>query len=302
MFVLIKEFIRKNKKQTISIIGLVVIIIIILISSNNSKIKKKEKEIELIDTEEIFINEIDEDLEKEINSNNENDDQTLINLKEKKNKIKLDDQSDKIIINNKKIKKENKSKIKNKDKERKNKISQNNNPLELINKLHRGLKKMSTEKSFNENEVTSLIDNVFNIEKMISMIVGKKWESIEDKKKSFLILQFREYVAKNYFKRFSKIKDLKFIDQQTEQIKKNILLVSTTLVVNDGKKVNLNIDYLLSKNQNEWKVFDVLLDGAVSEIATKKSEFRSFIKKNNIDELINALDKINSNILKSKKE
>ena len=45
MFVLIKEFIRKNKKQTISIIGLVVIIIIILISSNNSKIKKKKKKL-----------------------------------------------------------------------------------------------------------------------------------------------------------------------------------------------------------------------------------------------------------------
>ena len=42
MFVLIKEFIRKNKKQTISIIGLVVIIIIVIISLNNPTIKKEE--------------------------------------------------------------------------------------------------------------------------------------------------------------------------------------------------------------------------------------------------------------------
>ena len=43
------------------------------------------------------------------------------------------------------------------------------------------------------------------------------------------------------------------------------------------------------KNNGEWKIFDVLLAGSVSEIATKKSEFNSFISNNNIEGLIQAL-------------
>ena len=45
---------------------------------------------------------------------------------------------------------------------------------------------------------------------------------------------------------------------------------------------------------NTWKIFDVLLDGSVSEIATKKSEFRIYIKEKKIDELIEVLKKFNS--------
>ena len=55
-----------------------------------------------------------------------------------------------------------------------------------------------------------------------------------------------------------------------------------------GKKSNL-----LHLKDNTWKIFDVLLDGSVSEIATKKSEFRIYIKEKKIDELIEALKKFN---------
>ena len=57
---------------------------------------------------------------------------------------------------------------------------------------------------------------------------------------------------------------------------------------NDEK---VSISYLLSLKSQEWKIFDVLLAGSVSEIATKKSEFKSFIVDGNINPLIDALKK-----------
>ena len=57
---------------------------------------------------------------------------------------------------------------------------------------------------------------------------------------------------------------------------------------NDEK---VSISYLLSLKRQEWKIFDVLLAGSVSEIATKKSEFKSFIANGNINPLIDALKK-----------
>ena len=35
----------------------------------------------------------------------------------------------------------------------------------------------------------------------------------------------------------------------------------------------------LDQTNNSWKIFDVLIDGSISEIATKKSEFKNFINQ-----------------------
>ena len=69
------------------------------------------------------------------------------------------------------------------------------------------------------------------------------------------------------------------------------MLVKTDLVV-DKEKVSIN--YLLLFDNNKWRIFDVLLAGSISEIATKKSEFSSFIRDGKITPLINALKKQNS--------
>ena len=69
---------------------------------------------------------------------------------------------------------------------------------------------------------------------------------------------------------------------KTELVQKGLISSKSLIIfVDDGSK------------DNTWKIFDVLLDGSVSEIATKKSEFRIYIKEKKIDELIKALKKFN---------
>ena len=65
---------------------------------------------------------------------------------------------------------------------------------------------------------------------------------------------------------------------------------------NDEK---VSISYFLSSKRQEWKIFDVLLAGSVSEIATKKSEFKSFIADGNINPLIDALKKKNKTLIEN---
>ena len=68
-------------------------------------------------------------------------------------------------------------------------------------------------------------------------------------------------------------------------------MIKSHLILSDDEKVSIN--YLLSLKNEKWKIFDVLLAGSVSEIATKKSEFKSFIKDGDINPLIEALSKKN---------
>ena len=80
-----------------------------------------------------------------------------------------------------------------------------------------------------------------------------------------MITVFKRYISKNYLDRFSKIQEISFEDEEKKNLIRSILNKSN-LVIN---KEIISIDYLLSFNKNSWKIFDVLLDGAISEIATK---------------------------------
>ena len=89
---------------------------------------------------------------------------------------------------------------------------------------------------------------------------------------------------------FQKIVNPSFKISSEKKIGKNYKLVKTYLILKNNEQVEIN--YLLTKKKNKWKIFDVLLAGSISEIATKKSEFKEYLEKDNIDELINALNVI----------
>ena len=123
---------------------------------------------------------------------------------------------------------------------------------------------------------------------------GDQWKNVSNEKRKEVIDIFEEYIAKNYVRRFSKMKDFSFVENREQNVGK-FVMVRSNLVINKSEKVSFS--YLLSKDTNKWKVFDVLLAGSVSEIATKKSEFKSFIKGENIDPLIDALKKKNKDLI-----
>ena len=140
-----------------------------------------------------------------------------------------------------------------------------------------------------------IINNTYDIEKMLNMILGNAWKNSNLEKQKKISLVFEEYVAKNYLKRFVKIKDVKFKIKEKKNIKNKFIIVKTNLIPYNGDEVSIN--YLLVNKNGKWKIFDVLLAGSVSEIATKKSEFSGFLKEGKIDKLIEALNKKNSILL-----
>jgi phospholipid transport system substrate-binding protein len=46
----------------------------------------------------------------------------------------------------------------------------------------------------------------------------------------------------------------------------------------------------MHKTPSGWKIIDVYLDGTVSELALRRSEFSGIVKRENFDALIAALD------------
>ena len=171
-----------------------------------------------------------------------------------------------------------------------------NEATQTISKLHQGLKKISGQNAGIYNTTKKLITETYDTEKMLKMIIGDSWKNLNKEIKKEIINVFEEYIAKNYIKRFSKIKNLQFSSLEEKKIG-NYKTVKSNLILDNDEKIS--ISYLLSPKRQEWKIFDVLLAGSVSEIATKKSEFKSFIVDGNINPLIDALKKKNKTLIEN---
>ncbi len=179
----------------------------------------------------------------------------------------------------------------NKKAEKKNEINKFYTPEEVVNNLHTGLKKVSEKISDSPTDLLNLVKNTYNAEKMITKIIGDTWKKTNKKDQQEIVIIFQEYIAKNYFKRFKKISSPIFKYKESKKINEKLMLIKTILVVD---KEEVSVNYLLIFDKNQWKIFDVLLAGSISEIATKKSEFSSFISDGKISPLIDALKKQNS--------
>ena len=233
----------------------------------------------------------------DLSKNNEVEIQELKNKQTAKNELSKpirpsEKKPKKSIIKNQ-LEKTQKSKLKQaaKNPDKKNQSKTSSTPKEVVNNLHFGLKKVSKKKSNSPIDLINLVKNTYNAEKMIEKIIGDTWKKTNKKDQEEIIIIFQEYIARNYLKRFRKIKNPAFNYKESKKIGEKFMLVKTDLVVD---KEEVSINYLLLFDDNKWRIFDVLLAGSISEIATKKSEFSSFISDGKITPLINALKKQNS--------
>ncbi len=66
------------------------------------------------------------------------------------------------------------------------------------------------------------------------------------------------------------------------------VIVETQLQPKDGDAVSLN--YLVRKDdKGTWRIVDVFLNGTISELATRRSEFGAIVQHDGIAALVNSL-------------
>ena len=67
------------------------------------------------------------------------------------------------------------------------------------------------------------------------------------------------------------------------------VMVKSQIVKANGEPVK--VDYMMRRNGDNWLICDIYLDSAISEGATRRSEFTAILKKDGIDGLIAALNR-----------
>jgi len=127
------------------------------------------------------------------------------------------------------------------------------------------------------------IRQAFDIPFMTRLAVGPDWNSLTQAQQAQVTEAFERYVAAVYAERFHKYAG----EQLTvtgEQASPAGVVITSLIKPSDGEAVHIN--YLMRSD----KIADVYLNGTISELATRRSEFSGILKASGINGLIAALN------------
>lgn len=133
-----------------------------------------------------------------------------------------------------------------------------------------------------------VLDAQFDIPFMAEKSVGRHWKSAEPEERKALVHTFKRFTVANYAGRFDGYSGQRFETLGEEPSSRGTQLVRSQLVQSDGEIVQLN--YRLRPVDGRWRIIDVYLNGTVSELALRRSEYTSLIQREGFDALLSALD------------
>ena len=134
------------------------------------------------------------------------------------------------------------------------------------------------------------VEKTFDVALMAQASVGAYWDKMTADQRNQLIDAFRNFTIANYAHSFHSYDGEKFVTTDAKETPRKDIIVYSAIVKADGDKVS--IDYLLrAGGDNNYKVIDVFLDGSISQLATRRSEYTSVIRERGVDGLIAAIRK-----------
>ena len=137
-------------------------------------------------------------------------------------------------------------------------------------------------KSGRFTQLEPVIHRSFDIPSMARLSVGSSWATLSEAQRQQVTESFGRYISAIYADRFDSYAGQK-LQVTGEQPAAAGVMVRSQIVKANGEPVN--VDYMMRRNGNAWLISDIYVDGAISEVATRRSEFAAILKNEGIDGL-----------------
>ncbi|MFA6280275.1 MAG: ABC transporter substrate-binding protein [Bdellovibrionales bacterium] len=133
------------------------------------------------------------------------------------------------------------------------------------------------------------VTSAFNLPLMARYAVASNWAKANDEDKQKLVSAFSAFSVATYASRFTKFDGEVFKVGDEKPAAGGGIMVETTLTPKGSDPVILN--YLLRPDETgALRIVDVYLDASISELATRRAEFTSVIKREGMPTLLRSLD------------
>ena len=132
----------------------------------------------------------------------------------------------------------------------------------------------------------------FDFARMTRLAVGKNWRNASEPQREALTNGFRTLLVRTYAVALAQFRD-RAVDYRPLDKAPNgpDVMVHTTVATPQGKPINM--DYRMGAVGEDWKVYDVLVDG-VSLVINYRSSFDATVSEQGIDGLVALLEEKNA--------
>jgi phospholipid transport system substrate-binding protein len=137
-------------------------------------------------------------------------------------------------------------------------------------------------------QLEPVIRRSFDIALMTRLAVGLSWAGLTEGQREQVTESFGRYISSIYADRFDSYAGQR-MEVTGEQPAPSGVTVKSQIIKANGEPVK--VDYMMRRSGDNWLISDIYLDGAISEVATRRSEFAAILKTDGIDGLIAALNR-----------
>lgn len=133
-----------------------------------------------------------------------------------------------------------------------------------------------------------VIQENFDLPFMAEKSVGRHWKSAGEENQRALVSTFSRFTVANFAGRFDGFSGQSFRTLGVEPATYGTVLVHTRL--DEPGDEGVALDYRLRQVHGSWRIVDIYLNGTVSELALRRSEYSALIQREGFQALLAKLD------------
>lgn len=122
-----------------------------------------------------------------------------------------------------------------------------------------------------------------DLAKVARIVIGKEWKGLSAEQRKKLTEVFSQFSIASYAHNFKQFAGESFEYASEDKTARGGIIVHSVFVLPKDK--NVKFDYMLKKTADKWLVINVIANG-VSDLALKRSEYTSILKRDGFDALI----------------
>jgi phospholipid transport system substrate-binding protein len=140
--------------------------------------------------------------------------------------------------------------------------------------------------------IAPIVDRAFDLPLMTRLVIGTAWNGFSPQDQSALLAAFRKMTIAQYADNFDSWSGEMIIVDPNDQARGTDRLVRTSLAGSGGKPTA--ISYRVRQTDGGWKIIDVFYRDAISQLATRRSDFAAVLQRGGAKALVDHIDALNA--------
>jgi len=147
--------------------------------------------------------------------------------------------------------------------------------------------KAESAKEAKEEKIWAIADDIFDYTELSKRTLSRNWKKLNANQQKEFIDLFSKLLGGLYMDKIMAYTDEKVVFEKESMLSENRAEVQSKVITSSAE---IPIHYRLIMKNDEWKVYDVIIEG-VSLIKNYRSQFRDILSKKSPEDLLEILRK-----------